>query len=48
MKPIKIRDKIAFKRSDEGVYSEEIRFLIGRTAKHDIAKDEPLTWDKIL
>jgi len=42
------KDKIAFKRSDDGVYPEESRFLIGRTAKCDIAKDEPLTWDKIL
>jgi len=42
------KDKIAFKRSDEGVYPEESTFLIGRTAKRDIKKDEPLTWEEIL
>jgi len=41
------KDKIAFKRSDEGVYPEESKFLVGRTAKCHIAKDEPLTWEKI-
>ena len=40
------KDKIAFKRSDEGVYPEESKFLIGRTAKSDIKKDEGLTWEK--
>lgn len=41
------KDKITFKRSDEGVYPEESKFLIGRTAKCDIKKDEGLTWEKI-
>jgi len=40
------KDKIAFKRSDEGVYPEESKFLVGRTAKCDIKKDEGLTWEK--
>ena len=40
------KDKIAFKRSDEGVYPEESKFLIGRTAKSNIKKDEGLTWEK--
>ena len=42
------KDKITFKRSDEGVYPEESRFLMGRIAKRDIKKDEGLTWEKIL
>lgn len=42
------KDKIAFKRSDEGVYPEESKFLIGRHARHDIAKEESLTWEKML
>jgi len=41
------KDNIAFKRSDEGVYPEESKFLIGRTAKCDIEKDEGLTWERI-
>ena len=41
------KDNIAFKRSDEGVYPEESRFLIGKSAKCGIAKNEPLTWEKI-
>lgn len=41
------KEKIAFKRSDEGVYPEESKFLIGRTAKCNIAKDEGLTLEKI-
>jgi len=41
------KDKIAFKRSDEGVYPEESKFLVGRTAKRDIKKNEALTWEKI-
>jgi len=40
-------DKIAIKRSDEGVPPEESKFLIGRTAKCDIEKDEGLTWERI-
>lgn len=41
------KDKIAFKRCDEGVYPDESRFLLGRIAKRDISKDEPITWEKI-
>jgi len=42
------KDKIAFKRSDEGVYPEESKFLIGKRARYAVAKDDPLTWEKIL
>jgi len=42
------KEKIAFKRSDEGVYPEESKFLIGRTAKFAIKKDEGLTREKML
>ncbi|MBA7481330.1 hypothetical protein ES707_16800 [subsurface metagenome] len=42
------RDKIAFKRSDEGVYPDESQYLIGRSVNTRVDKDEPITWDKIL
>jgi N,N'-diacetyllegionaminate synthase len=42
------RDKIAFKRSDDGVYPDESQYLIGRTVNTKVEKDEPITWDKIL
>ena len=41
------KEKIAFKRSDEGVYPDEAEFLIGRIAKKNIEVNEPITWDKI-
>jgi sialic acid synthase SpsE len=40
-------DKIAFKRSDEGVYPDESQYLIGRRVNTKVEKDEPITWDKI-
>jgi len=42
------RQKIAFKRSDNGVYPDESQYLIGRTSKIKIEKDEPITWENIL
>lgn len=42
------KENITFKRSDEGVYPDESKFLIGRIAKKDIQKDESITFDKIL
>lgn len=42
------KDSITFKRADEGVYPDESRDIIGRTANKDIKKDESITWDKIL
>ena len=42
------RDKIAFKRSDDGVYPDESQYLIGRTASIRIGKNEPITWNKIV
>lgn len=42
------KEKIAFKRSDEGVYPDESEYLVGRTAKGEIAENEPITWDKIV
>lgn len=41
------RDKIAFKRSDDGVYPDESQYLIGRTINTKVEKDEAITWDKI-
>jgi len=42
------REKIAFKRSDEGIYPDESRFITGRTVNKRVNKDQPITWDKIL
>ena len=39
---------IVFKRADDGIYPDESRFIIGRTAGEDIKEDSPVTWDKIL
>lgn len=42
------KDKIVFKRSDEGVFPEESQFLIGRHARYDIKRDDALTWEKTI
>ncbi len=42
------KDDLVFKRSDEGAFPEESKFLIGRRARYDIAKDEPVTLEKTL
>jgi len=42
------KDNIAFKRADEGIYPDESRFIIGRTASQDIKENDPITWNKIL
>lgn len=39
---------IAFKRADAGIYPDESKFIIGRTAREDIEEDTPLTWEKLL
>lgn len=41
------KDMITFKRSDEGIYPEESKFLIGRTTICDIKKNEGITWEKV-
>jgi len=41
------RDKIAFKRCDDGAYPDESQYLIGRTINTRIGKDAPITWDKL-
>jgi sialic acid synthase SpsE len=41
-------EDIVFKRADDGISPDEIRFIIGRTAKEDIKEDVPLTWDLLL
>ena len=41
------KDKITFKRADEGVYPDESQYLIGRSVSTRVEKDEPITWDKI-
>ena len=42
------QEDIAFKRADGGIYPDESRFIIGRTASEDIKEDAPVTWDKVL
>jgi len=41
------KDKITFKRSDEGVFPDESQYLIGRRVNIKVEKDEPITWNKI-
>lgn len=41
------RDNIAVKRADAGSYPDESKYLMGRTAKDNIGKDEPISWDKV-
>lgn len=41
------KDKITFKRSDEGIYPDESQYLIRRSVNTKVEKDEPITWDKI-
>lgn len=40
------KDNVIFKRSDEGVFPDEIQHLLGRKATKPIKKNEPITWDK--
>ncbi len=42
------RDRITFKRSDEGIYPDESQYLIGRSVNTRVEKDEPITWDKVI
>lgn len=42
------REGFAFKRADDGIYPDESKYLIGRTAGKEIKEDAPITWDKIL
>lgn len=42
------KEDIVFKRADDGIYPDESRFIIGRTAGKDIKEDSPVTWDKLL
>ncbi|MEM2674802.1 MAG: N-acetylneuraminate synthase family protein, partial [Candidatus Hadarchaeales archaeon] len=41
------RNLIAFKRSDEGVFPDEIGFILGRKVVKDIKKNEGITVDKV-
>lgn len=40
-------DNVVFKRSDEGIFPNEIQYLFGRIANKAMKKDEPITWDKV-
>ena len=42
------RDKMTFKRSDDGVYPDESQYLIGRSVNTKVEKDAPITWDKLM
>lgn len=39
---------LAFKRSDTGAPMEESKYLIERTAKEEVKKDEGITWERIV
>lgn len=41
-------DNVAFKRSDEGVFPDEIKYFIGRITKRDIKKNDPITLDALM
>jgi sialic acid synthase SpsE len=38
-------ENIAFKRSDFGLYPEELEHLIGKAAANDIKENDPIGWD---
>jgi len=38
-------EDLAFKRPGSGIHPDEVNYLIGRTLKQDIARDELLQWD---
>jgi sialic acid synthase SpsE len=42
------KDDVAFKRADEGLYPDEIRFIVDRRVNQDVEEDKPITWDKLL
>lgn len=39
-------NNIVFKRADEGVFPDEIQYLLGKATNKPIKKNEPITWDK--
>jgi len=41
------RDKLAFKRSDEGIFSDEIERVLGKTVLKRINKNDPITPEKV-
>jgi sialic acid synthase SpsE len=41
------REDITFKRADDGIYPDEIGFVVGRTAKEDIKEDTPIIREMI-
>ena len=42
------QEDITFKRSDDGLYPDESKFIIDRTASEDIREESPITWAKLL
>ena len=38
-------EDIVFKRSDEGIFPDESKFVIGRELKLNIKENDPITWD---
>ncbi len=42
------RDKLAFKRSDEGIFPDEIERLLGKTAAKSMKKNDPITPDNVI
>jgi len=40
-------DDVAFKRSDEGIYPEELHILIGRRTAKELTENTSITWDVV-
>jgi sialic acid synthase SpsE len=38
-------DNVAFKRANDGFLPDEFEHIVGRKAKKDLSKNEPITWD---
>lgn len=41
------REKITFKRSDQGTFPDELRYVLGRKVNTDINVNEPITFEKL-
>jgi len=41
------KENITFKRANDGVYPDQVKYLIGKTAKYDIKKDESILKEKL-
>lgn len=42
------KDKVVFKRSDEGVYPEELKHLLGRPVSRNLQANDGITWEVVI